>query len=35
VGDADLGKPRIRARIEDAVIDLIEDKKTDALEKVA
>jgi DNA topoisomerase I len=35
VGDADLGEPLVRARIEEAVIDLIEESKSDALEKVA
>jgi len=34
VGDADLGRPLVRARIEAAVLDLIEDKRSDALEKV-
>jgi DNA topoisomerase-1 len=35
VGDADLGSPLRRARIEKAVLDLIEESKSDALEKVA
>ena len=34
-GDADLGSPLIRARIEAAVLDLLEDARTPALEKVA
>jgi DNA topoisomerase I len=35
VGDADLGEPLVRARIEAAVLDLIEESGSDALEKVA
>jgi DNA topoisomerase I len=35
VGDADLGSPLMRARIEEAVIDLIEESESDALERVA
>jgi DNA topoisomerase I len=35
VGDADLGRPLMRARIEEAVIDLIEESESDALERVA
>jgi DNA topoisomerase IB len=35
VGDVDFGSPLIRARIEEAVLDLLEDSRTEALEKVA
>jgi DNA topoisomerase-1 len=35
IEDADLGEPLVRARIEEAVIDLIEEAKSPALEKVA
>jgi hypothetical protein len=35
VGSADLARPRVRGRIEAAVVDLLEERPTPALERLA